>query len=111
MSKDLLVTLTTDEYVELHKSICAELIDQVLQAKQSNQSIGPESDIIFLNEALKMTGYKKTTLYSKASRGEIPVLSRRRPLSFSRKALLQWIQDGKPSVAQMKASAYLNRRK
>jgi hypothetical protein len=42
-------------------------------------------------------------IYSKISRYEIPVLSRTRPLTFSRKAILQWMKDGKTSMMDQEA--------
>lgn len=53
-------------------------------------------DLIFADDVLKLTGYKKSTLYCKVCRGQIPVLNRRKPLVFSKSAILQWIKDGKP---------------
>ena len=92
--KDLskpLFSLTVGEYKNLHKEIIEE---QLALANSSTSEL--EQDIIYIDDACKLTGYTKTTMYSKVSRFEIPVLGRGKPLTFSRKALQQWIKEGKP---------------
>lgn len=103
-----LYTLTIGEYIELNKKVFAEEAKKLLQEQNpiSNQKI--PNDIIFLDDVAELTGYKKPTIYSKISRYEIPVLSRRKPLTFSRKALIEWIEEGKPTVFEKEAEAYMN---
>jgi predicted DNA-binding transcriptional regulator AlpA len=50
-------------------------------------------DIIGIDEVMKITGLKKNSIYTKVSKGELPTLSRRRPLRFSKKAIIHWIKN------------------
>jgi hypothetical protein len=45
------------------------------------------------------------------SRNEIPTLSRGRPLVFSRKALENWLKEGKPTVVDMMYEDWKEKRK
>ena len=102
-----LYTLTVGEYIELNKKVFAEEAEKLFQIKaRSQESPQQEQDIIFVEQVLALTGYQKSTLYSKVSRYEIPVISRRKPLTFSRKAILQWLKDGKPNVIDQEANDY-----
>ena len=67
------------------------------------------SDIIFVEEVQQLTGYKKSTIYSKVCRFEIPVISKRRPLTFSRTDIIDWLKAGKPSVINQEANDYLSK--
>jgi hypothetical protein len=40
----------------------------------------------------------------------MPVISTGRPLAFSREEILQWIIDGRPTVAEMIAKEFTNRK-
>lgn len=92
-----LYTLSIGEYIELQKETVIEQLRHLSCYKQhSNTSL--EQDIIFIDQVCRLTGYTKPTLYSKVSRYEIPVLSRGKPLTFSKKAILNWIENGKPSA-------------
>jgi len=64
-------------------------------------------DTIDIDEAAKVTGFKKKSIYSKVSRSELPSLTRGRPLMFSRAELQLWMKIGRPDVAEME----LKRRK
>ncbi|AUP81220.1 MerR family transcriptional regulator [Flavivirga eckloniae] len=109
MSKSLkpLYSLTIGEYIELNKRTFAEEVGKLLNNQQTNSKEENKSDIIFIDEAADLTGYKKATLYSKVCRFEIPVLSRRKPLTFSRQAIIDWISNGKPSLIDEETDKYL----
>jgi hypothetical protein len=40
----------------------------------------------------------------------MPVISNGRPLTFSREEILQWMKDGRPTVAEMIANEFTNRK-
>jgi len=102
-------SLTVEEYIELTRRIIAEETKKQINEKLNQKSVEKaEDDIIFFDDVLKITGYKKSTLYTKISRYEIPVLSRRTPLTFSKKALLYWINDGRPSVIEQDSIHHIN---
>lgn len=101
-----LYTLTVEEFTQLNKQIVKQQLQETLFSERINPK--PDKDIIFIEEACDLTGYSKPTMYSKISRYEIPVLSRGKPLTFSKKALIEWIHNGKPNMSEeIEASDYL----
>lgn len=115
--------LTVAEYQSLLKETLAELISKII--KKELESIKEEiedlkgdqvaryksqKDAISLIEAAELTGLKKESIYSKVSRLEMPCLMRGRPLRFSRKELMEWMRNGKPTVTEMNYIEYKKRR-
>jgi predicted DNA-binding transcriptional regulator AlpA len=98
-----LYTLTVEEFRELSKTIA---VDNGFRFKPSEPKEKEQSDIIYLVEVVKLTGYKDSTVYSKVCRKEIPVISTGRPLAFSREEITQWMKDGRPTVAEMIAKEF-----
>jgi predicted DNA-binding transcriptional regulator AlpA len=105
-----LYSLTVGEYIDLSKKAFAQEAKKLLV---NNDGIlgksNSNSDIIFVEEVQQLTGYKKSTIYSKVCRFEMPVISKRRPLTFSRKDIMNWLKDGKPSVIDKEAKDYLSK--
>ena len=100
-----LYTLTVEEFRELSKTIavdCSYLIQPPAPAEKEPR------DVIFIDEVVVLTGYKESTIYSKVSRREMPVLSYGRPLTFSKAEILDWMKSGKPTVAEMMAKTLMN---
>lgn len=106
-----LYSLTIGEYKELHQQIFKEQSSELLKSNQTSVPPKEERDIIFMEEVCTLTGYTKPTLYSKISRFEIPVLSRGKPLTFSKKNIIDWIHQGKPNTLDKEADAYLKKSK
>jgi predicted DNA-binding transcriptional regulator AlpA len=108
-----LYTLTIAEFLELTRKTVTEQAEKLLVGykRQSAPGEAEKPDIIFIDEVRALTGLKRSTIYSKVSRYEIPVVSRRKPLTFSRMEILQWIKNGKPTVAATAASEYSFKRK
>lgn len=105
-----LYTLTVGEYIELNKKIFTEETERLLRLNtQKDKNVKEDQDIIFVDEVLSLTGYQRSTLYSKICRFEIPVVSRRKPLTFSRKEIIKWLHDDKPSVIDKEMEKYLNK--
>jgi predicted DNA-binding transcriptional regulator AlpA len=100
-----LYTLTVEEFKELSKTIAVDN-SYLLRPVEIKQQ--PKSDIIYLSEMMELTGYKESTVYSKVCRKEIPVISNGRPLAFSREEILQWMKNGRPTVAEMIAIEFTN---
>jgi predicted DNA-binding transcriptional regulator AlpA len=100
-----LYTLTVEEFKELSKTIALDNSYLIEPAKISEE---PKSDIIYIDEIIQLTGYKESTIYSKVCRREIPVISFGRPLTFSREEIIQWMKDGRPTVAEMLAKEFSN---
>lgn len=111
--KDLsqpLYSLTIGEYIDLSKQAFANEAKKLINDNNNNSSNpNSNSDIIFMDETVDLTGYKKSTIYSKVCRFEIPVISKRRPLTFSRKDIIDWLKKGKPSVIDQEANDYLRK--
>ncbi len=101
-----LYSLTVGEYIELHQRIFSEQ-RQLLKSQLPTPHKDESDDIIFIDEVIKLTGYKKPTIYSKISRNKIPILSRNKPLTFSKKAIIEWITAGKPDPLDQRAEEHL----
>ncbi|MEM6272803.1 MAG: helix-turn-helix domain-containing protein [Bacteroidota bacterium] len=86
-------------------------IEQLLTTKSlalPNQEPAPELGGIDL--AIKVTGFKKPTIYGKVQRGEIPHYKRGGRLFFTRQSLCEWIMEGKVKTAaeiELEANDYL----
>ncbi|WP_051336155.1 helix-turn-helix domain-containing protein [Aquimarina latercula] len=93
-----LYSLTLEEYIQLNRRIIRQQLQEVLSNEKESTLHKAERDIIFIDEACELTGYSKPTMYSKISRLEIPVLSKGKPLTFSKQSLIEWIHQGKPNV-------------
>ena len=102
-----LYALSVEEFKKLNKEMVREQLREFHNSKGETVSKS-DQDIIFIDDACELTGYSKPTMYSKISKYEIPVLSRGKPLTFSRKELIEWIRKGKPSVVeQIEACEFL----
>ena len=95
LSDTRLSDLTVGEYKTMISTIISEAVASTLGQPAGQSKL--HEDLIYMDEVLKLTGYQKPTLYSKVSRCQIPVVSRGILLPFSRKAILQWINDGRPA--------------
>lgn len=84
-----------------------QLLLQNLRAQDDNQE--PPRDLIDVTEAARITGYTKSTLYSKVCRMEIPVVNKGRPLTFSRKEITEWLYGGRPNWSDQQAEKYFNK--
>jgi excisionase family DNA binding protein len=108
--------LTIREYKSLLKNTLEELLPKMIQEQLELKEEVPkfekrsEQDAISLIEAAELTGLKKESIYSKVSRLEMPCLMRGRPLRFSRKELMEWMRNGKPTVTEMNYIEYKKRR-
>ena len=103
-----LFQLLVHEYIELTN----ELFDQRFrESAMQNVVTAPLPDLIYIDEAAKITGYTEKTIYSKVSRQEVPIVSAGRPLTFSRTQLNKWIMAGRPSTSETIANAFCDNRK
>lgn len=91
------------EFLDIQKqeieSQFKELFAKALNEIKSDQR--PQEDTISLEEAEKVTGFKKKSIYTKVSRLEMPCIARGRPLMFSRAELQLWMKLGKPTITDM----------
>lgn len=54
-------------------------------------------DINWVSENLKMA---KSTIYTKVSKYQMPCKKRGKPMGFSKKETIEWVEKGKPKVIQ-----------
>ena len=64
--------------------------------ERANLVADTSSDTLDLKKASELTGLSSSTIYSKVSRFEMPSLTRGRPLLFSKKELMSWLEEGRP---------------
>jgi excisionase family DNA binding protein len=108
--------LTAKEYASLIKNIIEELVPNLVRKElEELQSISyekqkPEKDSLTVSEAAEFTGLKLKSVYSKVSRLQMPVITRGRPLLFSRQQLNEWMREGRPTVAEMMYKDYMEKR-
>lgn len=106
-----LYSLNIGEFIELSKEVFSKEAEKIIRNySNATPTQKEENEFIFINEVSKLTGYTKSTLYSKVCRFETPVLSRNKPLTFSKKAIINWINNGKPSVVDQEMEKYLKTR-
>jgi predicted DNA-binding transcriptional regulator AlpA len=67
--------------------------------------------VMSIDDVSKITGYKLSTIYSKISRKEMPALSNKRPLLFSKNAILKWINSGRSSESERIANEFIINKK
>lgn len=103
-----LYSLTVEEFKELSMKIAQDLslLNTPIPPREK-----PTSDVLFIEEVMLLTGYKKSTIHSKVSRREMPVLSYGRPLTFSKEEILNWMKSGKLTLAELRAEAIFKQNK
>lgn len=87
-----LFTLTVEQFLALQ---------QPTPAKESNlDGSGISSKIIGIEDAVKLTGYKRTTLYRKTSTGTIPHFKRNGKILFLREELENWLLENRRETTE-----------
>lgn len=95
------VTMLTKEVSELKR---------LLIEKQEQPTTDQPEQLLTIQEAAEFLSLTVPTMYSKVSKGELPVMKRSKRLYFSRTELLDYLKDGrKKSNAEIEqeAKAYL----
>ncbi|MDP8217633.1 MAG: helix-turn-helix domain-containing protein [Candidatus Theseobacter exili] len=92
------VTMLTKEVSELKKLL--------LNNNNKQQSIESPEQLLTVQEAAQFLNLTVPTIYSKVSKGELPVMKRSKRLYFSSIQLLDYIKKGaKKSNAEIEAEA------
>lgn len=95
----------------LISSISERVTANILKAVQNNNPTTDQPEqLLTIQEAAEFLSLTVPTMYSKVSKGELPVMKRSKRLYFSRTELLEYIKDGrKKSNAEIEqeAKAYL----
>lgn len=87
-----LFTLTVEQFLDLQQSAPGK-------ESRSNSSDIP-SKIIGVEEAVKLTGYKRATLYRKTSTGTIPHFKRNGKVLFLREELENWLLENRKETSE-----------
>jgi len=95
----------------LISSISERVTANILKAVQNNNPTTDQPEqLLTIQEAAEFLSLAVPTIYSKVSKGELPVMKRSKRLYFSRTELLEYIKEGrKKSNAEIEqeAKAYL----
>jgi len=89
MESIVIKQITTEEIQEIFRSVLAEFYRESISNAASLSEIGG------VELAIEITGLAKSTIYSLVSKRAIPHSKRGKRLYFSRKALLDWIDEGR----------------
>ena len=79
---------------------------QLLLQKNEQQSTQQQEEFLTVKQASELLNLSVPTLYSKVSKGELPVMKRGKRLYFSRTELIEYLKAGKrKSSAEIEAEA------
>lgn len=100
-----LALLTVEEFLKLQE----QTIDSKIQPEVKNE-------IIDIDEVVKITGYKKNTIYSKTSNRTIPFHKRGNKIIFKRSEIEEWLLENRKltiqeQVAEIEKRTFLKRQK
>ena len=99
--------------VKLLTTQVSELKQLIVEQQKNSINEQPEQ-LLTIQEAADFLSLTVPTMYSKVSKGELPVMKRSKRLYFSRTELLDYLKDGrKKSNAEIEqeAEAYLSNKK
>ena len=70
-------------------------INKALSFQKKSQIIEQQDQLFSIQEASSFLNLSIPTIYSKVSKGELPVMKRTKRLYFSRLELIQYLKEGK----------------
>lgn len=109
------VVLSPIDPETLISSISERVTANILKAVRNEQPTTDQPEqLLTIQEAAEFLSLTVPTMYSKVSKGELPVMKRSKRLYFSRTELLEYLKDGrKKSNAEIEAEAkaYLSNNK
>lgn len=103
MDKTVLISLPVEEFQSL-------IVDCVKSCLQHNRQEQPPTEqpeqLLTIQEAANFLSLTVPTMYSKVSKGQLPVMKRSKRLYFSRTELLEYLKEGrKMSNAEIEEEA------
>ena len=109
-------TLTFDKFPEAVTMLTNEVreLKRLLIEKQEQTPTEHPEQLLTIQQASELLNLTVPTMYSKVSKGELPVMKRGKRLYFSRAELMDYIKEGrKKSNAEIEAEAeaYLSNKK
>lgn len=84
LQKKPLFSLTVEEFIAIQQSVV-----------NIPSPITEQSKFLGIEEAMRLTGYKKSTLYRKTCMGTIPFIKRGAKILFIREELENWILENR----------------
>jgi len=90
-----------------------ENIERLLTQKNEQQQTEPAEQLLTIQEAAEFLNLTVPTLYSKVSKGELPVMKRSKRLYFSSIELMQYLKQGRKksnSDIEAEANEYLKKK-
>ena len=92
---------------ELIRRISDQVTENILKIVNSNSSTSrPTKDLLSVEEAANLLNLSPATIYTKVSKGELPVMKRSKRLYFSQLELIDYLKEGrKKSQNELEAEA------
>jgi len=111
MDKTVLISLPIEDL----QTVIIDCVNSCLRNNKQESKLPTEEpdQLLTIHEAAEFLSLTVPTMYSKVSKGELPVMKRSKRLYFSRNELLEYLKAGrKKSNAEIEqeAKAYLNRK-
>ncbi len=92
----------------------SELKQLLLQKRDQQQTTTPSEQLLTIQEAADFLNLSVPTVYSKVSKGELPVMKRGKKLHFSNTELMKYLKEGRKktnSEIATEAQRYLQKRR
>jgi excisionase family DNA binding protein len=109
------VVLSPIDPETLISSISERVTANILKAVRNEQPTTDQPEqLLTIQEAAEFLSLTVPTMYSKVSKGELPVMKRSKRLYFSRTELLEYLKDGRKkskTEIEAEAKAYLLNKK
>ena len=109
------VVLSPIDPETLISSISERVTANILKVVQNNNPTTEQPEqLLTIQEASEFLSLTVPTMYSKVSKGELPVMKRSKRLYFSRTELLEYLKDGRKksnAEVEQEAKAYLTDKK
>jgi excisionase family DNA binding protein len=94
------------EQIEARLQGIESLILDLKQQKTPSEQTTPPDELLNIQQAAKLLSLAVPTIYSKVSKGELPVMKRSKRLYFSRMELMEYLKEGrKKTNTEIDASA------
>lgn len=113
MNKTVLISLPIEDL----QTVIIDCVNSCLRnnKQESKAPTNQPEQLLTIQEAAEFLSLTVSTMYSKVSKGELPVMKRSKRLYFSRTELLEYLKDGrKKSNAEIEQEAkayFLNNKK
>lgn len=93
----MIQALTFEQLPQAVATLTKEIseLKQLLLQKSDQQPVTPTEQLLTVHEAANFLNLSVPTVYSKVSRGELPVMKRGKKLHFSSTELMQYLKNGR----------------